>query len=580
MEPRFAPMLRHNRAAAFGSPQTTPREQSLRVTLGIESWKPVIAALVLPPVPFLVLILIGARLLLPRRGLGWLVIVISVALLWLSACTGAARGLSQLILPCAGGAQLRPRPRAARRDGGEEAARDRHPRRRHRAVRARVRRQQPAVTRRSSGCATASGSPRQTGAPMAFSGGTGWAQADSTAEARVAAKIAAEEFGRPIKWIEERLARHARERGADDGAAQAGRHQPRRPGHPRLPHGARPARLQRGGGARRPDRGRADGAGPTTRDAGARLDAELGRLSRSARHPARAGRGVAGARARRTARETATVGAAASHSTTVPSARAPSRTTATTGRCACCGASIPEGGVCHSVLVHPPGGIVGGDELAIEVTLEAGTHALITTPGATRFYRSSGAPAEQSTVIEAADGSRVEWLPLETIAYSGCEATNRSSCRLAPGAEMIGWDAPRSACRPPTAPSTPAASRSRSSCRAAGSSAARSAPTTRACSTRRSAGPAGACWRRCGSPPAQRRRRSTRRALLTAARNVAPALTPRPDAGATAPQDGVVVVRALAERVEPAMDLLQRIWRAWRPLAWDLEASLPRVWST
>ena len=56
-----------------------------------------IAALILPPVPFLLLVLIGARLLLPRRGLGWLVIFISVVLLWLSACTGAVRVLSQLL---------------------------------------------------------------------------------------------------------------------------------------------------------------------------------------------------------------------------------------------------------------------------------------------------------------------------------------------------------------------------------------------------------------------------------------------------------------------------------------------------
>ncbi|MDQ6639335.1 MAG: urease accessory protein UreD, partial [Pseudomonadota bacterium] len=100
----------------------------------------------------------------------------------------------------------------------------------------------------------------------------------------------------------------------------------------------------------------------------------------------------------------------------------------------------PEGGVCHSVLVHPPGGIVGGDELRVELTLGEGAHALVTTPGATRFYRSAGVTAMQSLRVAAAAASRLEWLPLETIAYRGCEATNALRFELAPGAEMIGWD--------------------------------------------------------------------------------------------------------------------------------------------
>ena len=69
-------------------------------------------------------------------------------------------------------------------------------------------------------------------------------------------------------------------------------------------------------------------------------------------------------------------------------------------------------------------------------------------------------------------------------------------------------------------------------------------------------------------------------ALLEAARAAARSHALAASAGATSPQEGVIVVRALAARVEPAMDLLQRIWRAWRPLAWDLAATAPRVWST
>jgi len=175
---------------------------SLFVSLGIESWKPIIAALLLPPVPFLLLVLVGARMLLPRRGLGWLVIVISVALLWLSACSGAARMLGQLLLPPPAALSF-DRIRELRADvvakkpvaivvlgGGSEPFAPEY------GVSSL---QYGSLERLRYGIWLAG----QTGAPIAFSGGTGWGQQSSTAEARVAAKIAADEFGRPIRWIED-----------------------------------------------------------------------------------------------------------------------------------------------------------------------------------------------------------------------------------------------------------------------------------------------------------------------------------------------------------------------------------------
>jgi urease accessory protein len=102
---------------------------------------------------------------------------------------------------------------------------------------------------------------------------------------------------------------------------------------------------------------------------------------------------------------------------------------------------FPEGPeVCHTVVVHPPGGVVGGDVLDIELDLAAGAHALLTTPGATRFYRSNGARAAQHVHARVADGARLEWLPLETLVHSGAFADNRLRFELAPGAEMFGWD--------------------------------------------------------------------------------------------------------------------------------------------
>ena len=84
--------------------------------------------------------------------------------------------------------------------------------------------------------------------------------------------------------------------------------------------------------------------------------------------------------------------------------------------------------ICHNVLVHPPGGLVAGDTLGVEVAVASGAHALLTTPGATRCYRSTGATARQAITLRVAAEARLEWLPLETIAYSGCLA--ESALRL------------------------------------------------------------------------------------------------------------------------------------------------------
>jgi len=240
----------------------------------------------------------------------------------------------------------------------------------------------------------------------------------------------------------------------------------------------------------------------------------------------------------------------------------------------------PEGGVCHSVLVHPPGGIVGGDVLAIAATLGEGAHALVTTPGATRFYRSAGAAASQSLDVVAEAGSRLEWLPLETIAYSGCDASNRMRFVLAAGAETIGWDV--SALGLPASSLPFVAGRFAQSIELPGRWLERA--TTAADDAPLLESPLGwagrrvlaTMWFASGSALGAQRRD----ALLAAARDIARAHPLHPTTGTTAPHDDVVVVRALADRVEPAMALLRAIWQAWRQVAWQLEATPPRVWAT
>ena len=101
----------------------------------------------------------------------------------------------------------------------------------------------------------------------------------------------------------------------------------------------------------------------------------------------------------------------------------------------------PEGeGVCHAIVVHPPAGVAGGDQLLIEVGAGDGAHALLTTPGAGKWYRTSGPWARQRVRIEAAPGARVEWLPQETIVYDGARARFEWSAALAGDARLIAWD--------------------------------------------------------------------------------------------------------------------------------------------
>ena len=99
----------------------------------------------------------------------------------------------------------------------------------------------------------------------------------------------------------------------------------------------------------------------------------------------------------------------------------------------------PEGdAVCHMIVLHPPAGIAGGDELAIEASAGAGAHALLTTPGAGKWYRSAGAWAQQnlSFTVEGC----LEWLPQETIVFDGALARLSMRVDLAPAAAFVGWE--------------------------------------------------------------------------------------------------------------------------------------------
>ena len=100
---------------------------------------------------------------------------------------------------------------------------------------------------------------------------------------------------------------------------------------------------------------------------------------------------------------------------------------------------FPEGGVCHACILHPPGGVVGGDRLELEAVVEPGSHALITTPGATKFYRSGGRPASQRQYLQVRGGT-LEWFPQDNIIFPGAEAEIATEVHLTDNANFIGWE--------------------------------------------------------------------------------------------------------------------------------------------
>ena len=246
----------------------------------------------------------------------------------------------------------------------------------------------------------------------------------------------------------------------------------------------------------------------------------------------------------------------------------------------------PEGpGICHHVLVHPPGGIVGGDTLQLDARLAPRCHALITTPGATRFYRSAGPVAQQQVQAQLAEGARLEWLPLETIAYDGCQAHNHLRFALDPGAEMIGWDV--------LALGLPAAEQGFHKGSFLQELLLPGAWLERGRIDAHDAllldSPLGWAGRRvlatlwfgAGTAlPVTRREQLVDAARAPLAITGSPALPAGVLAGVTSPHERVVVLRVLAERVEPAMQTLVAIWGAWRQAAWGLPPTPPRVWRT
>jgi len=230
----------------------------------------------------------------------------------------------------------------------------------------------------------------------------------------------------------------------------------------------------------------------------------------------------------------------------------------------------PEGGPCHVYLVHPPGGVVGGDELRIDVRVEAGAHALLTTPAASKFYRSAGHTARQTATLNVA--GTLEWLPQETIYYPGALVRQNTRFQLAAGAKLIAWDA---ACFGLTAQAKPFDS----------------GLLRQGLEVWRDDRPLLIDQLRidgAGDAPAARWGLDGRTVLGTfvacpATRDDVEAL--RTAAGddtdlAISLVDGVLIARAFGDHADAMMRLFTTLWRALRPRLLGRDAVPPRIWAT
>jgi urease accessory protein len=97
-------------------------------------------------------------------------------------------------------------------------------------------------------------------------------------------------------------------------------------------------------------------------------------------------------------------------------------------------------GTCHVYVLHPPGGVVGGDALELELDVQPNAAVLVTTPAATKFYRSAGQTATAHQRLTVRAGGMLEWLPQETIVFGGALAASVTEVMLEPGARFLGWE--------------------------------------------------------------------------------------------------------------------------------------------
>lgn len=239
-------------------------------------------------------------------------------------------------------------------------------------------------------------------------------------------------------------------------------------------------------------------------------------------------------------------------------------------------ALYPEGDeVCQLLILHPPAGIAGGDQLSIRLAVKAGAHAQTTTPGAGKWYRSKGPQATQDIQLDVGENACLEWLPQEVIVFDRANAEARTTISLAEGARAIGWDIVclgrtasgerfdtghfRQRFRLQTPDGTPIWQERMN---LAGSDPAMQAPAALAGHT-----VFGTLWL-AGMPPSAELNEALR-ALAPAGLCCGISALPR-----------VTVIRVMAHSAEATRQYLEAIWALARPFVMQRAAVPPRIWRT